>query len=283
VYVKGERQQPSRRPGRNEMLIRLPAQQGGNETFPIRFVYEVPSAKPGRGLWPRGSFHIQPPVLTDAAIMQTQWTLYLPSGYRYVHFAGPMREPLSQHRGWDLFHKIFDGFVPKFGLLNVPQATARQPAPSLDAAQSKGVDFQIPREGTSVVLRRLDAPAEVTVSYRSLTYYYTVESILFFVALYFGLRLTGARRETKFSYVLIAGVGALILAGAVDPRCAGKWHAIYLGVFVSVLVWAGMFGFEKFRDMVRWLIARIRRRKAEPSAPPTAPSIPPAVEPPVDN
>ena len=279
VSVKGELQQPSRRPGQNEMLIRLPAQKGGNETFPIRFVYEVPSAKPGRGLWPRGTIRIQPPVLTDTAIMQTQWTLYLPSGYRYVKFSGPMRESLSQRRGWNLFHRIFDRFIPAFGLLTVPQPAVQQVVPSLPAAQNSGVDFQIPHEGNSVVMHRLDAPAEVTVSYRSLTYYYTIESILFFIALFFGLRLTGAPREKKFTYAMAAGVGSLILAGAVDPRGAGAWHSIYLGVFLSVLFWAVAGCLGKFRGMAGWLLTRIRERKSRHETPPT---MPPTVEPPAD-
>ena len=115
VSVRGELQQPSKRPDQNEMLVRLPVQQGTDQTFAIRFIYEVPSPKPGRGLWPRGTIHVDPPVLTDAEIMQTQWVLYLPSGYNYVEFSGPMRESLSQRRPWYLFHKLFDRFVPNFG------------------------------------------------------------------------------------------------------------------------------------------------------------------------
>jgi len=278
VYVKGELQQPSKRPKENEMLIRLPVQQGSEGVFPVRFVYEVPSANPGKGLWPRGTIHIQPPVLTDTEIMQTQWTLYLPSGYRYVKFSAPMRENLSQRRGWNMFHRIFDRFVPSFGLLNVQQGVASSNPPSLPASQGAGVDFQIPREGQSVVLHRLDAPAEVAASYRSLTYYYTIEAILFFVALYFGLRFTGATREVKFAYVFFIGIGALIIAGAVDPRGAGKWHAIYLGVFLSVLAWAACRMFATVKKWVKWLI-EYRPKPKIVTAPPTPPPIiPPAVE-----
>ena len=81
VSVRGELQQPSKRPNQNEMLIRLPVQQGSDQTFLVRFIYEVPSPNPGKGLWPRGNIQVEPPVLTDAEIMQTQWVLYLPSGY----------------------------------------------------------------------------------------------------------------------------------------------------------------------------------------------------------
>jgi hypothetical protein len=273
VFVNGELQQPSRRPGKNEMLVRLPVQQGSGGTFAVRFVYEVPSANPGSGLWPRGTIRIEPPVLTDAAIMQTQWTLWLPSGYRYVKFSGAMREFVSQRRGWNVFHRIFDRFVPNFGLLNVQQTDTAQEAPKFTAGQNAGVDFQIPREGKSIVLHRLDAPSEVAAAYRSLTYYYTVEAILFFAALYFGIRLTGAARETKFAYAMSFGIGALIIAGAVDPRGAGKWHAIYLGVFLAVLFWIAA---ELLKKTRRWM-RRIRESKS--AAPPAPPVFKPAAEP----
>ena len=107
VSVRGELQQPSRRPNENEMLVRLPVQQGSDQTFAIRFIYEVPAPKPGSGLWPRGTIKSAPPVLADnTEVMQTQWTLYLPSGYRYVKFSGPMRENLAEQRGWNVFHTI---------------------------------------------------------------------------------------------------------------------------------------------------------------------------------
>ena len=95
-----------------------------------------------------------------------------------------------------------------------------------------------------VVLRRLDAPAEIAISYRSMTYYYTIEAIFFFAALYFGIKLNRASREAKFAYVFFIGIGALLIAGVVDPRSAGKWNAIYTGVFVSLLFWlaCGFFG-----------------------------------------
>lgn len=278
VSVNGELQQPSRRPGQNEMLVRLPVEQGSSATFAVRFVYEVPSPKPGRALWPFGKIRIQPPVLTDAAVMQSQWTFHLPSGYRYVKFSGPMRERVSQRRGWRVFHRIFDRFVPNFGLLNVPQTETAQPAPQFSAGQNAGVDFQVPNEGTSVVLHRLDAPVTVGISYRSLTWYYTVEAILFFAALYFGIRLSDGARETKFAYAMFVGVGALIIAGAVDPRGADKWHAIYLGVFLSVLFWLAAW----FLKTVLRCLQHLRERNSEPAPPPPPPiTPPPAAEPPV--
>jgi hypothetical protein len=93
AFVNGEPQQPSKRPDKNEVLIRLPARQSDNEVFPVRFVYEVPSPNPGRRLGWRGSFEIQPPKLSDTEVLQTKWTLFLPQDYRYVQFDGAMGEP----------------------------------------------------------------------------------------------------------------------------------------------------------------------------------------------
>jgi hypothetical protein len=285
VYVNGEMQQPSKRPSQNEMLIRLPVQQGANTAFPVRFVYEVPSPKPGSALWPRGTIEVAPPVLTDAAVIQTQWTLYLPSGYRYVKFSGSMRERLSQQRGWNLFHRVFDRFVPNFGLFSVQAKENSGSVPQLAAGQNGGVDFQIPHEGVSVVLHRLDAPSQVAISYRSLGWSYTIEAILFFAALYFGLRLMGAERRVKLTYVFCVGVGSLIIAGAVDPRGAEKWQAIYLGVLVSVLIWLSggiLATLQNWVRRIRTLARQLAAKKVPPPQPPPMPPpvIPPAAQPP---
>lgn len=282
VTVRNELQQPSKRPNQDEMLIRLPVQQGSDQTFAIRFIYEVPGPNAGRGLWPRGTIHVAPPVLTDAEIMQTQWRLYLPAGYRYVNFAGPMRESVSDKRGWDSFHDFFDRFVPNFGpapAMNPPWANQVQALLQPAVAQNGGVDF-VPTGVHPVILHRLDAPAEVGISYRSLAYYYTIEAILFFAALYFGIKLYRASREVKFAYVLFIGIGALIIAGVVDPRGAGKWNAIYLGVFVSLLYWLAGGICRKAFDWAMREIKRLREREHKPTAtPPSPPAVPPDTAP----
>lgn len=264
AFVNGEAQQPSRRPDRNEMLIRLPARESAaSPDITVRFVYELPAKEPGSTLWPRGTIRVEPPKLIETTILQTQWTLYLPSGFRYVKFGGAMQEK-KQSWGWDTFRFISDVFVPRIG----PREPRVRPdawnaPPKLPQQASAGFDFQLPREGTKVELRRVDEPAEVTVHYRSKTYANVVEAICFFAALALGVLLIRASRLVKFLYVMIVGAGALIIAGAVAPRASGMWTAVYLGVLFAIGVWVLAALFATFR--------RARERRVTPPPIPPAP------------
>lgn len=281
AFVNGEPQQPSKRPDKNEVLIRLPARQDNNELFPVRFVYEVPSPNPGKRMGWRGHFEIQPPKLGDTEVLQTRWTLYLPSDYRYVGFEGSMREPVSR-RGWDRLFHAFRLFVPRVGpALIVPDGPTRNEPPALPPVKSAGFDTQIQKEGASVTLRRLDAPSSIEVGYRAKTYAATVEAIACLIAFIIGIRLKSASRQTRFVYFAIVGLGALVIAGAVNPRVAGLWQSIYLGVFFALLVWLICGAWQT----VRRIGARIReffRSKPQPQpkvTPRPAPKDPPPVPP----
>jgi hypothetical protein len=48
VFVNREAQQPMRREGSEDMLVRLPSGDAARVAFPVRFVFESPSANPGR-------------------------------------------------------------------------------------------------------------------------------------------------------------------------------------------------------------------------------------------
>jgi hypothetical protein len=197
-----------------------------------------------------------------------------------------MRENLAQRRGWTRFHAIFDRFVPNFGPIqatNPALLDENQSQQQPGVVQNGGVNFQVPQAVPLAVLNRLDAPAGVAISYRSLTYYYTFEAILFFAALYFGIKLNRAPREAKFAYVFFVGIGALIIAGVVDPRGAGKWDAIYIGVFLSLLFWLGWGTLLKLIQWSKLGIKAWREYERKPSAtPPSPPPVPPvtATEPP---
>jgi hypothetical protein len=289
VSVRGELQQPSRRPNQNEILIRLPVQQGTDQTFVVRFIYEVPSAHPGSSLWPRGTIRVDPPKLSDGTqVMQTEWSFYLPSGYRYVKFGGPMQEALSPPTSWTWFQHRFAPVVPHLGPMQYPQRGAGGPSIDQQIANyqntinSGGVNLQV-AGGLGGLLHRMDAPSQVAISYRSLTYYYTVAWIFFLAALYFGIKLTPASREAKFAYVFFVGIGALIVAGVVDPRGTDKWEGIYIGVFLSLLYWLCRGLFLKsggvFSKLYHWFEREIKRLKEHKPAAQPPPAVPPQATP----
>jgi hypothetical protein len=237
AYVDGEPQQPSRRPDRNELLIRLPARGAVGDAFSVRFVYEVPSPHPGQRLGWRGTLHLQPPVVAGVETLQSRWTLYLPEDHRYVGFEGSMRETVHR-RGWDVFRAWLDLFVPQMGPLPTsPGSPTQAEPPELPAPKTAGFNTQLQREGVAVTLRRLGEPMPVGVVYRARGYTATVDAIFFLLSLAGGIALLRHSRREKFLYFMIVGIGALIIAGAVSARSAGLWQAIYLGAFVSVIVW----------------------------------------------
>jgi hypothetical protein len=236
AFVDGQPQQPSRRPDRNELLIRLPA-RADRQSFAVRFVYERPSAHPGVKLGWRGTLRLEPPRLAEIETLQSKWVVYLPPQYRYVKFGGAMSMAAAD-RGWDLLRMALDLFVPQFGPLNPePGEPQETEPPAVPAAQSAGFDTQLQPYGVQFVLRRLGEPASIEASYRGKTYAATVEVIAFLLALCLGLLLTGRSLAERFAYFVIIGLGALVIAGAKDPRSAGFWQAIYLGAFLALLVW----------------------------------------------
>ncbi len=237
AFVNGEPQQPSKRPDRNEVLIRLPARQEGNAEFPVRFVYEVPSAKPGEKLGWRGSFDIEPPQLAGVKVLQTRWTLWLPASQRYVDFGGAMREDVGSF-GWENYARRFRMFLPQVGPA-APSARGAQYAqpPPLPAPKRAGFDTQLRKEGVSVELRRMDAPATVTVTHRGKTWAFLVEAFAGLLALAGAIALLRRGRGAKWAYFIFIGLGALALSGAVNPRSAGMWQMITVGVLVGAAVW----------------------------------------------
>ncbi|MEO6785044.1 MAG: hypothetical protein ABI318_02835, partial [Chthoniobacteraceae bacterium] len=237
AFVNGEPQQPSKRPDKNEVLIRLPARQANNAEFPVRFVYEVPSAKPGEKLGWRGTFDLDPPQLAGVKVLQTRWTLWLPASQRYVDFGGAMRED-AEAFGWERFARRLRMFVPQVGPPAPSVSGVRHAEPqTLPAPKSAGFDTQLRREGVAVELRRMDAPAVVKVSHRSKTYAFVFEAMAGLLAFAGAIALWRRGRAAKWAYFLFVGLGALVVSGAVLPRAAGPWQMIAVGVFAGVCIW----------------------------------------------
>lgn len=272
AFVAGQPQQPSRRPDRHELLIRLPSRRDDREAFPVRFVYERPSAHPGRKLGWRGTLQLQPPKLADIETLQSKWTIYLPPDQRYVRFDGAMREP-ARERGWDVFRSGLDLFVPQFGPLGPGPGSAEEAEPPpLPPPSAPGFDTQLQKEGVPVTLRRLGEPAPVAIAYRGKGYAATAEVIAFIIALACGSALIGRSRGERFAYFVIVGLGALVIAGAKDPRGAGFWQAIYLGVFMAAIGWVAIGLWRRLVRIGKWRPAW--RRKPPTATPPPQPASP---------
>ena len=161
----------------------------------------------------------------------------------------------------------------------------------LPAPKSAGFDTQLRREGVSVELRRMDAPAVVKVSHRSKTYAFVFEAMAGLLGFAGAIALWRRGRGEKWAYFLFVGLGALVVSGAVLPRSAGPWQMFAGGVFAGVCIWivCGTVGglramaersrVRKALEMARAAdtverIAAIRRANAMNTPPPTEPPKP---------
>jgi hypothetical protein len=239
VTVAGAGQQPQRRSAdgaaASDLLVRLPAAEKDRRAFPVRFVYDVPASNDPLGT--SGELAVPAPELLDAAILQTQVTLYLPGGFAYHDFQGPLHLPVAM-RGWTRFRRAFGWLIPALGP-QIPEPRERDwPAPpQIEAAQRGGFEFQIPRDGVPFRLHRLDRPAAIELSYRSKRLEHTYEALGLLAALVLGLLLSNAGLRPRLAFVLIGGFGALVWEGMAPSSLSGFLKWFYLGVMLSVAWW----------------------------------------------
>ena len=261
IYVNGSPQQPMRRADEDVVLIRLPVEEG-LDVFAVRFVYEVPSPNPGKKLGAMGSVTFSPVELTDAEVLQSHLKLYLPEDYVYRSFKSAMRMPVA-NRGWDRFRNAFSWLIPSLGP-QIPNQHANgwEQAPQMKANQQRGFDIRIPTEGRQFDLHRLDAPSDVKIGYRSEAFAFFWEALLGLVAFIVGLLLLNKSRRIKLIYFAAAGLGALIVAGAVAPTAASVWQSIYLGVFLAALIWLVFGVLRKTKRGADWLNKKAKARSA---------------------
>lgn len=199
-----------------------------------------------------GAISVAPAVATDAEVLQSLTTLYLPEDYRYRKFDSAMRLPVES-RGWSRFRSAFDWLIPALG----PQIDTTYGRPWSDppspgagnAGNGGGFDITIPREGQVFALHRLDAPDSIRVSYRSQGFAFFWEALFCVLALTVGLWLLGKPLVLRFVYFVGVGVLSLIIAGAVAPGAASFWRAIYLGVLLATLVWLAVGAFANLRAL----------------------------------
>jgi hypothetical protein len=273
VFVSGATQQPMHREGSDDLLVRLPSGNGTRSAaFPVRFVYEIPSPSAGDKIGWRGSFAIEPPVLDGVGIFESHHQLYLPEGYLYTKFEGPMTLSLRD-RGWARLRNVFDALLPAFG----PQLDAPNegwhPVTGISNQQRAGFDFQVPRQGQPAKLHRLGPPATIEVSFRSKKASLIVESLAFLVMAFFGFRAWRKPLPWKVAWCFGWGLVSVVATGLLSPSDIRVAKAALLGVVFVACFWALLVGIALLRAVGRWFE---KRRAVEPAVPasPAAPPLP---------
>jgi len=238
IIVGRETQQPMRREGSEDLLVRLPSGSGSSrEAFPVRFVYEVPSAKPGEKLGTTGNFAVEPPSVGEVKVFETRHRLYLPEAWHYTQFDGPLMQNLAD-RGWMRIRRIVDPLIPALG----PQASRANDFkwndPPAVAAEVKSLfDFQVPNQGHLETLRRLGPPAKITASFRSKKLTFAFEAIAFLLTALLGVSLSRRALIKKLFFVVILGCGAVLATGLLTQANAAIANAVILAVGLVIGLW----------------------------------------------
>ena len=233
----------------------------------------MPSPEPGESLGAFGSVRVLPAELTDAEVLQSHTTLFLPNEYVYRSFKSAMRLPVER-RGWTRFRNAFDWILPSLGPQILPGMRENwMPPPPLPASAQSGFDIQIPKEGQRFELHRLDAPAEIKVGYRSQAFAWFWEALFCLAAFGGGLWMLLRPLRWRLGYFAGAGLVPLIIAGAVSPAAASFWQAISLGAFLAAIVWLIVGAFRSAKCCGGWAARCCRgwpaKRKAKPEDKPT--------------
>jgi len=237
VFVNRESQQPMRREGSEDMLVRLPSGDAARVAFPVRFVFESPSPNPGEKLGWWGSVAVNAPQVADVGIMETRHMVYLPEGWHYTSFDGPL-SPESRDQSWSEMQSALNEMLPAFGpqLDTLDQSQWSQvPAVAGDVRTLYG--FQVQQQGHREVLHRLGPPAEIGVSFRGrrITFFY--QALAFLLALIAGVRCWNGSPTEKLRYLAIFGLGAMLLTGLVSAANVPVLLAAMLAAMILLLTW----------------------------------------------
>jgi hypothetical protein len=269
VFVGNAAQQPMRREGSDDLLVRLPT--GGathRESFAVRFVYQMESPAAGKGLGSWGSIPIQTPSVAEK-IFETRHRLFLPEGQDYTHFDGPLAQAYAE-RGWAHIWFTFERalwWLPVdtvFSLVfrgtgDIAGGQWNDP-PQIAADQRNTFDFQVPQQGHLEVLRRLGAPAEISAHYRSRTLTFFWEALAFALVVcagLFGLKWSTGR---KLSFLVVGTLVSMLIIALLSPSNAVLGVGIVRGLGVVMIIWIGC--------ALRKLISAIKLKRAQKPKPP---------------
>jgi hypothetical protein len=251
VFVNGQTQQPMKREGADDLLIRLPSDAASRHAaFPVRFVYEVPSEEAGKKMGWWGGIHIDPPTLLDVTkVLEAHHALYLPESHDYTAFKGAMSLSVRD-RGWARFRGMVNALVPALGPAFTQSLGDWNTVPAIPADQKAAFDFQVPTQGRNVVLHRLGEPAAIDVSFRSRGFSYFLEGVVFFLVLALGVARWKAPLRTKFRYLLIFGLGGILLTGILTPANGQVVKGSVFAAGIMAVAWT-VCGF--FRGVKNWM------------------------------
>lgn len=239
-------QQPQRRAGSQDLLVRLPASSGdqAGREVPVRFVYEVRPDKPAdMGL--SGSISLEPARVMDSTVLQTHQTLWLPADFRYLDFSGPMQAQRPPET-WASLRDRLRSLIPALAPDSEAVTTARGPEPPTAPEAKSGFTFHVPSDGQKHVLRRLDAAAPVDISYRHRRYDNALHAGGLFLAFLLGVLMLRRSLEAKCVWFALFGLAPLIIMRLVPPETAAPMQSVFLGTTLA----AGV-----------WLVARLRNRR----------------------
>jgi hypothetical protein len=216
VFVAGAGQQPMRREGADDLLVRLPA-GAGREAFPVRLVYEQPSPDPGRKLGATGRLAVPVAEVAGTGVLETRHRLFMPEERHYTRAEGPMSRAAAA-RGWSRVRRLLDPLIPAFG----PQLSAleqgRWTEPPAVPVETRAVfGFQVPQQGHLETLRRRGPPAEAVLVFRARWITRALEAGAFLLALLLGLACGRLAAGTRFGILLVAGFTLLLGTGLAGP------------------------------------------------------------------
>lgn len=276
VFVNRDTQHPMRREGSEDMLVRLPSGDAARTAFPVRFVFESPSPNPGEKLGSWGSFAVNVPQVADVGIMETRHTLLLPrQEWHYTAFSGPL-SPESHRRSWHMMQSFVNEVLPAFGpqLDTLDQAQQGQ-IPAVDDDLRTLYGSQVQQQGHREILHRLGPPAEIGVSFRSTRVTFFYQALAFLVSLIAGLRCWRRPPQAKLRYLIIFGLGAMLLTGLVSAANVPVLLASMLAAFILLLAWigCGMLGTAR-RTWQRFSAWQTKRTASPPAPPPVPPTTP---------
>lgn len=251
-FVNGATQQPMKREGSEDLLVRLPA-GAVKQAVPIRFVFEVPSPKAGEKMGWWGRFSVEPPEALDnhgraVLVLEAHDTLYLPEGWHYTKFEGPMSQAVEDN-GWRAAGNIASALIPAFGpQLGWAKAAWTEP-PQIPAQQAASFDFKLPTPGQKVKLHRLGAPAVVEVTHRLEKISFLYEAAAFFVVAMMGLARTRRPLPRKVIFVAVIGLAALLSTGLLSATNGRIARAVLMALALVVVLWTALGIFTCLRGL----------------------------------